>query len=219
MSPRIPKTNVYIDGFNLYNGSVKNTPFKWLDLAAMCSTLLPGRRINKIRYFTARVLAFDHDPQAPLRQDIYLRALRTIPNIIVHKGWFAARPTLLPKYPLIYPRSNRPPQLVKVLRMEEKRTDVNIATYLLVDCFLDDFDEAVVISNDADLALPIEIVRTQFGKTIGIINPHPKTKISGDMIKAATFHLRSINKKVLATSQFHPSLTDAKGNFTKPASW
>jgi len=35
-------TNVYIDGFNLYNGSVKNTQFKWLDLGALCATLLQG---------------------------------------------------------------------------------------------------------------------------------------------------------------------------------
>ena len=55
--------------------------------------------------------------------------------------------------------------------MEEKRTDVDIATHLLVDCFLDDFDEAVVISNDSDLVSPIEMVKSTFGKTIGVINP------------------------------------------------
>jgi hypothetical protein len=27
---------VYIDGFNLYYGAVKGSPYKWLDLAALC---------------------------------------------------------------------------------------------------------------------------------------------------------------------------------------
>ena len=73
-------TNVYIDGFNLYNGSVKNTPYKWLDLGALCTTLLPGQTIHRIRYFTASVLRFPHDLQAPVRQNMYIRALGTIPT-------------------------------------------------------------------------------------------------------------------------------------------
>jgi hypothetical protein len=47
------KTNVYIDGFNLYYGCVRDTPHKWLDLSALCARLLPTNQINSIRYFTA----------------------------------------------------------------------------------------------------------------------------------------------------------------------
>lgn len=35
------KTNVYIDGFNLYYGSLKGTPYKWLDIGKFCHQLLP----------------------------------------------------------------------------------------------------------------------------------------------------------------------------------
>ncbi len=103
--------------------------------------------------------------------------------------------------------------------MEEKGSDVNLATYLLVDCFNGDFDEAVVISNDSDLKLPIEIVTTQFQKIVGVINPHPKGNISGDLIKVSSFQKRTINKKVLADSQFPPTLTDNHGTIVKPDSW
>ena len=48
-----PKTNVYIDGFNLYYGAVKDTPYKWLDLAAFCGRLLPKHDVRHIRDFTA----------------------------------------------------------------------------------------------------------------------------------------------------------------------
>ena len=49
--------NVYIDGFNLYYGALKGTPYKWLDLARLCQALLPSDTIQEIKYFTARVSA------------------------------------------------------------------------------------------------------------------------------------------------------------------
>ena len=182
-------------------------------------TLLPNRQINKIRYFTAHVRALQHDPQAPVRQDVYLRALKTIPNLTIHKGHFAPRPSVLPQFPLAYLNPTKPPLVVQVLRTEEKGSDVNLATYLLVDCFDNDFDEAVIISNDSDLAFPIEKVISQFGKVVGVINPHSRKRLSGNLIRVASFHIRTINKKVLATCQFPTTLTDSKGTFTKPATW
>ena len=44
---------------------------------------------------------------------------------------------------------------VRVMKTEEKGSDVNLATYLLVDAFEDRFDVAVIISNDSDLKEPI----------------------------------------------------------------
>jgi hypothetical protein len=43
--------NIYIDGFNVYYGCLKGTPYKWLDVGALCSRLFPRDRINRIRYF------------------------------------------------------------------------------------------------------------------------------------------------------------------------
>jgi len=109
--------------------------------------------------------------------------------------------------------------VVQVLRTEEKGSDVNLATYLLVDCFDNDFDEAVIISNDSDLAFPIEKVISQFGKVVDVINPHSTKELSGKLLRVASFHIRTINKKVLATCQFPSTLTDSQGTFTKPATW
>jgi len=126
---------------------------------------------------------------------------------------------VFPQFPLAYLNPTKPPLVVQVLRTEEKGTDVNLATYLLVDCFDNDFDEAVVISNDSDLAFPIEKVISQFGKVVGVINPHSRRGLSGKLIGVASFHIRTINKKVLATCQFPATLTDSQGTFTKPATW
>jgi len=54
---RLVPTNVYVDGFNLYYGCLRGTPYKWLDLDALCRRLFPRDRINRIRYFTAIVSA------------------------------------------------------------------------------------------------------------------------------------------------------------------
>ena len=66
------KTYVYIDGFNLYYGAVKGTPYKWLDLLQMCRKLLPKNEIVKIKYYTAKVGVRPNDPDQPVRQQIYL---------------------------------------------------------------------------------------------------------------------------------------------------
>lgn len=55
------KTNVYVDGFNLYYGCVKGTPYRWLDLARLCRVLLPSHEIHRIRYFTALLRKRPHD--------------------------------------------------------------------------------------------------------------------------------------------------------------
>jgi len=82
------RVNVYIDGFNLYYGAVKGSPFKWLDLSALCQRMLPGDTVQKIEYFTAILSARPGDPGLPMRQQIYLRALRTIPNLEITYGKF-----------------------------------------------------------------------------------------------------------------------------------
>lgn len=81
-------TNVYIDGFNLFYGALKGSPYKWLDLEALCQHLLPKDSINRIRYFTAKVSARPDEPQLPVRQETYLRALGTLPSVSVHLGVF-----------------------------------------------------------------------------------------------------------------------------------
>jgi len=78
-------TNVYIDGFNLYYGCLKGTPYRWLDLERLCHRLLPAEEIGTIRYFTARVSG-KVDPEAPVRQHMYLRALDTLPVVSLTSG-------------------------------------------------------------------------------------------------------------------------------------
>ena len=85
--PRL-SASVYIDGFNLYYGCLRGGPNKWLDLAKWCRFVIQEYSVTHIRYFTAVVLPRANDPLIQQRQLTYLRALRTIPNLSIHEGFF-----------------------------------------------------------------------------------------------------------------------------------
>ena len=76
----VARVCVYIDGFNLYYGCLKRTPYKWLNLAQLCTRMLPNDEIQHVACYTARVSARPHNPSAPADQQGYLRALRSIPK-------------------------------------------------------------------------------------------------------------------------------------------
>ncbi|MGH3983222.1 MAG: NYN domain-containing protein [Pseudonocardiaceae bacterium] len=205
-------TNVYVDGFNLYYGCLKGTPYKWLDLGMLCQALLPPNKIQRIRYFTAKVSA-QADPHQPVRQSTYLRALQTVPGLSVHLGHFLTSST---RMPLANPIPGGP-RTVEVIKTEEKGSDVNLATYLLTDAFRADADTFVLISNDSDLMEPIRLVRQELGYRVGIVNPHQV--ISRALQRTQPSFTKQIRQGVLAASQFPAKLSDAHGTITKPATW
>lgn len=205
-------TNVYVDGFNLYYGAVRGTPYKWLDLLTLAQRLLKQHHIGRIRYFTAHVKPPPHDPGQLRRQLTYLRALQTIPGLSIHYGRFVSRTVTRPLDPL--PPVG--PKHARVVVSEEKGSDVNLATYLLVDGFKGDYRAAVVVSNDSDLVQPIRAVRSELRLTVGVLNPHPKP--CRQLQEVASFY-HPIRKGVLANSQFPDTLTDQHGTVVKPAEW
>jgi uncharacterized LabA/DUF88 family protein len=221
------KTNVYVDAFNLYYGCLKDTPYRWLDLAALCRAELPQNTIQHIRYFTARVRARPNDPQQPDRQQAYLRALGTIPDLTVHFGHYLET---TPRMPLAHPVPGMP-ATVQVRKSEEKGSDVNLASYLLLDAFDQKYEVAIVISNDSDLAEPIRLVRQRFGVRVLVLHPcrRPNPNLpSRDprqpappsiVLKKVATKSWLVAEASLAASQFPVQLVDATGTITKPSSW
>ena len=205
-------TSVYIDGFNLYYGSLRKTPYRWLNVRTLCELLLPNNTVSDIKYFTALVSARPNDPDQPVRQQLYLRALRTVPSVTIHLGHFLTHTITMPLAPVV----GQPQQYVRVIKTEEKGSDVNLATHLLHDAHMGRFDVAVVISNDSDLLEPIRIVREQLGKKVGVLNPHKNP--SRALLPHLDF-IKQIRAGVLQASQFPDAITDATGAFTKPAVW
>ncbi len=149
------KVNVYVDGFNLYYGATRNTPYRWLDLNKLCSNMLPNDSVGGIKYFTARVNARPNDLQKPVRQQMYLRALRTLPNVSIYYGHF-----LTHSVSMMLTGVN-PVQRVWVDKTEEKGSDVNLASHLLMDGFQSKYEVAVLITNDSDLSEPVRMVKNE----------------------------------------------------------
>ena len=208
----VNRASIYIDGFNLYYGALKSTPFKWLNIAELCRLLLPHNRVNEIKYFTARVKSRPGMPDLHIRQQMYLRALRTIPNLSIVEGHFLTKTC---RMPLATPIAGQ--SIATVIKTEEKGSDVNLAAHLINDGYKSRYDLAVVISNDSDLCEAIRIVRTDLGKDVGVFNPHRKNP-SVELRRIATF-FRPIRQGVLAASQFPAQMQDANGSFHKPSMW
>lgn len=230
MSSQAGRVNIYVDGFNLYYGCCKATPYKWLDLAALAGQLLPGANIQRIRYFTADVNPDPSDPDQLVRQQTYLRALRTLPNLTIKKGFFLTKPSKKRRvYPLYGPNPKIPNPAnypISVWKVEEKGSDVNLATSLLLDAAAGGFDDAWVITNDSDLAWPIQMARKTYRVRIGVFKPQRPAGFSSGLTRPDSHHLilaarwfRRIEEAHLAASQFPQSLTDKDGVFSKPPTW
>ncbi len=207
------KTIIYVDGFNLYYGAVKGTPYKWLDILTLCKLLLPRNQITQIKYFTAPVTARPNDPDQPNRQQLFFRALQTIPQLEIVFGHFLSHEIMMP---LAHPASGGPKH-VRVIKTEEKGSDVNIAAHMVNDGHKGRYQVAVLVSNDSDLVEPVKIVRNELKLPVGVLNPFINTA-SYDLRKHATF-VKPIRSGALSASQFPATLKDSSGTFYKPPSW
>lgn len=206
------RTYVYIDGFNLYYRALRGKPYRWLNVRKLASLLLPEDEIVRIRYFTAEVSIRPSDQTQAQRQKTYLRALKTIPGLSVHYGHFLAKTKMRPLA--------KPPvsghRYVEILDTEEKGSDVNLASYLLLDGFDDEYELAVVVSNDSDLELPIRMTRNRLGKQVGVFDPSRRKSFQ---LQSAASWYRPLREGPLSASQFPDTISDAQGTFRKPNSW
>ena len=207
-------TSVYVDGFNLYYRAVKNTGFKWLDLRKLAETLFPKDEIKHILYFTALLKPRPDNPQRPQRQQAYLRALSTLPGSKITYGVFRSQKKCRP---LVTPIAGLP-TYVEVRDVEEKGSDVNLATRLLADGFQQKYKQAIVISNDSDLASAVRCVRDEIGLRVVLVNPDRENRSPRSLSNAATY-VRRLRKSHLRQSQFPPVVTDRIGPISKPKTW
>ena len=208
--------NVYVDGFNLYYGCLKDTDFRWLDIGALCRKLVPRNRINRIRYFTSRISARPEAPDGPAHQDAYLRALATIDGLSIHLGHFHSHRVRLPVADLALHQGRR---TVEVIKTKEKGSDVNLATFLLLDAFRHESDIAVIVSNDSDLEQPIRVLIKDLNVRVGLVNPHPARDRSRDLERLGPLFFKQVRPSALRDCQFPRVLQDAQGEIRRPEGW
>ena len=211
------RTIVYVDGFNLYYGALKGTPFKWLNLQELFRRVLAQDKhsLVAIKYFTARVQPNETDPDVNIRQDSYIQALAVAaPLVQVTFGHFL-------RHAVRMPAVTPPPKTHYVYKTEEKGSDVNLALHVLNDAWRDAYDCAVIVSNDSDLAESMCMVKLHHPhKVLGLITPGaPQRKTSQQLKQHADFQ-RPLRASALMASQLPASIElPSGGAVVRPATW
>lgn len=100
---------------------------------------------------------------------------------------------------------------------DQKGTDVNLATHLLVEVLERSVDAAMVISNDSDLELPIRVAREHV--PVGVVNPgagRPAGKLRGQPFEGAGDHWwQRIEDQAYRAHQLPPRV----GALRRPPGW
>ena len=212
------KTFLYIDGFNLYYGALKKTPYRWLNPVLMASKMFTQNEVVTTKYFSARVSNMPNDDQIENRQLTYWRALKSLDNFEIIEGQY--------KQKTVSAKNATKPGFTKVLKTEEKGSDVNLASHLLLDAFRNSFETAIVITGDSDLVTPIRIVKGELNKTVCLLNPSliegkyakDRRRIS-ELSSVASITKKSIPERILRNSQLPNPLRDEVGEINKPTIW
>jgi hypothetical protein len=237
--------NLYYGGVALAGGRGV-AGWRWLDLRQLSTNLLSqhpgwaGATVSRVVYCTARIKgggATAHQQQQR-DQDTYLRALVAANSVDhIEYGHYVSRVATAPlanrdthhrpvlveaAWPVMVRDSAEQDVagatfMVSVARREEKGTDVNVATHLLLDALRGRVEAALVISNDSDLALPVSTARSLI--PVGVINP--TTGQTAGALKLAPGQRAGLHwGRVLALQDLADAQLPAQvGRLRKPSGW
>ncbi|MCL2489655.1 MAG: NYN domain-containing protein [Propionibacteriaceae bacterium] len=234
--------NLYYGGRGLCG---RSTPgWRWLDLRSLALDVIASRSLwgspasLTVTYCTARRSGADN-PQGQHEQDVYLRALQQSGSVDVFSyGNYVNRVATSPlavlgphgrpvlthaDWPLMVQDATGADvpdarYMASVARREEKGSDVNVASHLLIDVLTGVVDAAVVVSNDSDLAYPVAFARQRVH--VGLINPTKGVrsgKLQGLPQEGAGNHWwYRLTPADFAHNQFPPTVT---GKTCRPQGW
>lgn len=233
------KTRIYIDGYNFYYGCLKGTSLKWLDLLKLFKEyVLPsvyaeidGQKVSpdlddfSIKYFTAEIL--EKASKAADSLDCQKRYLGALSN------WSPNQMEIIKgRYSIVEARAKQidsknpklPPNQcveVDVWKLEEKKSDVNLALHLLKDTLLDGVQHVVVVTNDTDIEPALSMVRHLTDTVVGLVIPTTdhKRNPNAELAKQAHWVRRHITLEELKSSQLPRVIPGPRRVSSKPESW
>lgn len=233
--------NLYYGGRSLCGRSTAG--WRWLDVRTLAEALVheradwPTAEITRVIYCTARVDAAEN-PSSHADQDVYLKALVAAGSVDhIEFGYYVAR---VKSAPLAVRQPNGRPRLVSpdwpvmiqdgsgtaisdarfmvsVAHREEKGSDVNVASHLLLDVLRSEVDAALVISNDSDLRFPIEQARERV--PVGLVNPTPSQTAGALRALATTGVGRHFWRKLTVRDFSRYQLPNPVGGYSMPRGW
>lgn len=227
------RTICYVDGYNLFYGALKHTPYKWLDLPKLLHEKIvsvqdPEARLERIKYFTADIKAkvANRGQQALHAQHAYLRALETRypAEVEIIKGYYSLERANALRFQKPPDKNDR----VEVWKLEEKQTDVNIALTAYRDVAKGLVDQLVFVSNDTDIVPALAAIREDFdGKCrIGVVIPVRRTdgEVTGrpgnrQLSELADWTRHYIREEELAACAFPDMIPTNRKPIRKPDYW
>jgi uncharacterized LabA/DUF88 family protein len=223
------RTAIYVDGFNLYYGRLKGTPYKWLNIHKLFSRLVheqnPKADIIAVRYYTGWVKGSisRHGSRSVQAQNVYHSALRSRygpPVSIIPSRHTLERKNLMRSYPGV--EANKDDR-VEVWLSAEKQSDVRIALDAYRAACTGAYEQIVLVTNDSDLVPVVEHFKQDF-PTIrrGVIIPRRENlgrQPAQGFVDNADWIRRHIRDEELAQAQFPQNVPTDKKAATKPDYW
>lgn len=216
------KTIVYVDGYNLYYGLLRRSPYKWLDLYSLFQChVLQDAEVLEIRYYTAPVLArMSDDTESPKRQRTYLQALRKHHpcKVTIIEGKIIAA---TPFSRLVHPIVEAPTlEKVQVYSFEEKHSDVNIAVDMVACALTNMCEQIVLCSNDSDLKAAFACIKQHTPHIkLGLVAPvkgEGERAVSKDLSRHANWS-KALSLVHIGNAQLPDKI--AATNIKKPDTW
>jgi hypothetical protein len=235
--------NLYYGGRGLCG---RGTPgWRWLDIRALSANLIARRTnwsgavIQHVIYCTALIDAASN-PSGYADQDVYLKALVATGTVDhIELGYYVSRvkqaplavrapgPAGVPQLVrAVWPVMVQDPQgtpvadatfMVSYAHREEKGSDVNVASHLLVEVLTGVVDAAIVISNDSDLRYPVQSARTRV--PVGVVNPSRHRQAGALRGLAGDGVGRHWWRQLTAHDLTGHQLPDPAGGYARPTGW
>ncbi len=220
------KTAIYIDGYNLYYGLVKNTEYKWLDLNGLFTKIAkiqnPRCEVIEIKYFTSPVITkfSTHKEKSQQSQNLYHRALCAHDNncIKIINGYFDVGISK----PVIHSNPIDLSKRVKTWKLEEKQTDVNIALEMYRDATHRDVQQQILVSSDSDLIPTLNFIRNDYGYIrLGLVLPRgsQNKRKNTSLSDCADWTRGHVTEEELKNFQLPNMIPTKKKPIYKPAYW
>lgn len=231
------KTRVYIDGFNLYYGRLKGTPYKWLDtLKLFENQILPSVLCDEwhstpylcpdqaISYFSAKIVErLSSASDSVSCQAKYHTALKKHYHgrIKLFEGYYSVSQQRVKA--VDQEDENTLPkdcEHVLIWKVEEKQSDVNLALQAYHDAITNQVEQVVIVTNDTDIAPAMSMIREHTDIVLGLVIPsdsesrRPNTALT----EQAHWTVSAINENQLKASQL-PRVIPGRKATTKPISW
>jgi uncharacterized LabA/DUF88 family protein len=209
------KVIFYFDGFNFYNGlkeqSILNPVWKqyyWIDFVKFCEQFISHdeSELTAVKYFTSPPT----NETKRSKQSALFAANRLLnpSKFIVIKGQHT-RKTIKCEADC--------KRLFHV--MEEKRTDVNIALEVLLDCMDEHVDTVVLVTADSDQIPTIQKVKQRFPKIKLKIYFPPQRTSQDIMSHVSPIVFLENNENKFQASLMTTEVTDGIKKYTRPADW